>query len=101
MVANRAGYHFMRRDSTTRLWSHKNGGGADNKVETVATKLHANKKGLSRHVEITDNVAEQLLLCVNATYAGFIGFTFAGYFLVPDAGFTVNGLAHRSVAPDR
>ena len=91
MVSNRVGFHFMRRDSATGLWSHKNGGG-NSEVETSGHKAPMGANRLGRDEAINDDVAVQLLLCANAAYYGFHGFAFAGYVLVPHDGIAVAGL---------
>lgn len=87
MVVNATGFHFMRRDSRTRLWSHKNGG-RGNPVETCVYKL---RNGADRfQVPITDEVAAELLKNRRVTYSNFANdFKFAGYLLVPSDGITV------------
>lgn len=90
MIAKSDGFHFMRRDSATGLWSHKNGGG-NAEVETSATLLAKPGKTLTRETKITDAVAIELLECTNGKYIGFAGFKFVGYVLVPREGITVKG----------
>ena len=90
MVVKRDGFHFMRRDSTSGLWSHKNGGGAA-EVETSAGVVSPIAGRLVRHIPITDAVAVDLLRCTTPGYLGFSGFTFAGYLSVPEDGITVQG----------
>jgi hypothetical protein len=87
MVVNSTGFHFLRRDSTTHLWSQKNGG-QGNPVETCVAKLH---NGRDRFlVPIKDDVAVELLKNRRVTYSDFANdFKFAGYVLVPSAGITV------------
>lgn len=90
MVVKSDGFHFMRRDSTTGLWSHKNGG-ADAEVERSAVLLATAGQLRVREVPITDAVAVELLECGEGKYLAFSGFKFAGYVLVPHEGITVRG----------
>jgi hypothetical protein len=87
MVVNSTGFHFMRRDSTTQLWTHKNGG-QGNAVETSVYKL---RNGIDRfQVPIEDDVAVEMLKNRRVKYANFANdFKFAGYLLVPSDGITV------------
>jgi hypothetical protein len=87
MVVNPTGFHFMRRDSITHLWSHKNGG-RGNPVETSVYQLH---NGADRFlVPITDEVAVEMLKNRRVRYSNFANeFKFAGYVLVPSDGITV------------
>jgi hypothetical protein len=90
MVAKSDGFHFMRRDSTTRLWSQKNGGG-DAEVDTSAILLATGVQRGPRQTPITDAVAVELLQCTEGKYIAFSNFRFVGYVLVPHAGITVKG----------
>lgn len=90
MVVKTDGFHFMRRDSKTGLWSHKNGG-ADAEVETSATLLPTPGQLGPREIPLTDPVAVELLQCTQGKYVAFAGFRFAGYVLVPHDGITVAG----------
>lgn len=91
MVVKADGFHFMRRDSTTHLWSHKNGGGAA-EVETSALLLTiGNPSGDTRQLEISDDIAMEMLTCQAGRFMNFPGFRFAGYVLVPNDGITVRG----------
>jgi hypothetical protein len=87
MVVNATGFHFMRRDSRTHRWTHKNGG-RGNPVETCVYKL---RNGADRFlVPITDDVAVEMLKNRRVTYSNFANdFKFAGYLLVPSDGITV------------
>lgn len=90
MVVKPDGFHFMRRDSRSGLWSHKNGA-ADAEVETTAKLLPTGAQRIVRQMPITDAVAVELLRCTEGKYIAFTGFKFAGYILVPDEGITVKG----------
>ncbi|RFP14752.1 hypothetical protein D0T23_12185 [Duganella sp. BJB475] len=91
MVAKDDGFHFMRRDSSTGLWSHKNGG-LGSEVETGAALWPPSKPGrTARYVPIDDNVAQALLGCQSGKYVNFAHFRFVGYLLVPSGGITVGG----------
>lgn len=80
MLANRYGYHFMRRnDHINGLWTHKNGGQGD--VETCYYE-----PDLEKPVAITDEVANKLLK--NPALIG-CSMTFNCYFKVPRGGFPV------------
>lgn len=85
MVVKTDGFHFLRRDSATGRWSHKNGA-QDAEVETFATLAAS-----GRPVVLDDNVFVTLVRTGQGTYrSSFPGFTFAGYLLVPSAGFAVS-----------
>lgn len=90
MIGKADGFHFMRRDSRSGLWSHKNGG-ADAEVETGAHLLGSGGRTRVRNIPITDDVAVELLECTSGKYLAFTGFTFVGYVLVPHAGIQVAG----------
>jgi hypothetical protein len=92
MLVTARGFHFMRRDTATGLWSHKNR--SDGEVEVTVTRSTAAGRLPKRNVPITDAVAVEMLSNPFPpqnydTLGG--GFTFAGYILVPTAGFTVAG----------
>lgn len=92
MVAKDDGFHFMRRDSHTGLWSHKNGG-LGSEVETGAALWPPSKPHrTARYVPIDDEVAYGLLGCQPGKYVHFDHFKFVGYLLVPTGGITIAGL---------
>lgn len=85
MVVKTDGFHFLRRDSTSGRWTHKNGA-QDAEVESSAT-LAAN----GRPVVIDDAVFVALVRTGQAQFrSSFPGFQFAGYVLVPNAGIAVS-----------
>lgn len=81
MVANNMGYHFMRRNDVTCLWSHKNG--AASPVET-----HFYDAASEQPLAITDAVVGRIL-----AQPALIGcsMTFNSYLSVPIPGITVKG----------
>ena len=87
MMVNEGGFHFMRRDSTTGMWSHKNGGVGNG----VDTSVHERRKGVNRFlVPIDDTVAAEMLRNVPVHFQDFgLRYKFAGYVLVRTAGITV------------
>lgn len=92
MLATAGGFHFMRRDSLTGLWSHKNR--SDGEAETSVQLIRAGRRLGRRSVPITDTVALELLrnLSPGLTVEPFGGgYRFAAYMFVPDAGITVEG----------
>jgi hypothetical protein len=81
MVANAMGYHFLRRNDATGLWTHKNGSASP--VET-----HFYDNAIEQPVAITDVVIAQIL----ATPALIsCSMTFNSYLSVPVPGITVKG----------
>lgn len=93
MLVTAGGFHFMRRDSKTRLWSHKNR--SDGAPESTAE--HSGPVGrLGRKSSpITDEVAVELARnhFPGLNYEPFGGgYFFAGYILVPDEGIVVKGV---------
>lgn len=85
MVVKNDGFHFLRRDSATARWTHKNGA-QDAEVETFATLAAS-----GRPVPLTDDVFLTLVTTGQATYrSSFPGFKFAGYMAVPNGGFAVS-----------
>lgn len=95
MLVTAGGFHFMRRDSNTNLWSHRNGSyGA---VEASVQHIGSGRLG-SRSSAITNEVAIEIL---KNQMPGLIyqplggGFVFAGYILVPEDGIEVSGVTRR------
>lgn len=93
MLVTNCGFHFMRRNPHTNLWSHKNG--SFGVVETYAE--HAAPAGRlgRKHSPISNLVAVELLRnqSPGQTYLPIGGgFKFAGYIVVPDEGIVVSGL---------
>lgn len=95
MLITSAGFHFMRRDTDTGLWCHKNGSfGAPE--YTAVVRGPAGRLG-RREVPITDDVALELL---ENQFGGRFealggGYAFAGYAVVPKAGIPVSGYTQR------
>jgi hypothetical protein len=91
LLVTAGGFHFMRRDTASGLWCHKNGsyGTPEYGAELSGTVGRLGR----RKVPITDAVALDLLANqAGGRYASFGGgFIFAGYVMVPDAGITVSG----------
>ncbi len=91
MLVNNAGFHFMRRDTASGLWCHKNGsyGAPEYGVQLIGAigRLGARK------LPITDAVALDYLANGAAGRHEMLGggYFFAGYILVPDTGFVVRG----------
>ena len=84
LVVKSDGFHFLRRDSLTGHWSHKNGA-QDAQVETFASLTDS-----GRPEPLDDAVVVDLLRSGQGRYrSSFPNFSFAGYLLVPDAGLTV------------
>lgn len=84
MVVRRDGFHFLRRDSATGLWSHRNGA-QDAEVETFASIAAS-----GRPVVIDDAVTVELLRNSAACRSSFPNFGFAAYLLVPTGGIAVS-----------
>lgn len=88
MVVRLDGFHFLRRDSTTGLWSHKNGGGN----AEIETGVYDTQRG--RYVKLTDAVVVPMLELGQTRYfSGFNTFKFAAYLIVPHSGIRVAGAA--------
>ena len=84
MVVKSDGFHFLRRDSLTGQWSHKNGA-QDSPVETFASLADS-----GRPEPLDDAVVVDLMRTGQGRYrSSFPNFAFAGYLLVPEAGLTV------------
>ncbi len=84
MVVKSDGFHFLRRDSLSGQWSHKNGA-QDAPVETYASLADS-----GRPEPLDDYVVVDLMRTGQGRYrSSFPNFAFAGYLLVPDAGLTV------------
>lgn len=81
MVSNKMGYHFMRRNDSTGLWSHKNG--AASTVETCFYDID-----IEQPIAITDTVADRILK--NPALIG-CSMSFDSYLSVPLPGITVKG----------
>ena len=82
MVAHPMGYHFMRRNDSTGLWSHKNGA-------TSAVETYFYDWGSEQPLALTDRVVADLL--ANPERMSCSGMVFTAYFRVPAAGITVRG----------
>ncbi len=93
MLVTAGGFHFMRRDSRTNLWSHKNR--SDGAPEATAEHLGPAGRLGRRSSPITDDVAVELARNqfpgVNVEPFGG-GYFFAGYILVPEEGIVVRGV---------
>lgn len=84
MVAKADGFHFLRRNDTTLLWSHKNGPGSDPETYIYNNELEQNQI-------MTDGVVEDLLVNIQSPkyVSGFNSMTFVSYFQVPLSGIWV------------
>ncbi len=81
VVANNVGFHFMRRNEMTGLWTHKNGA-----FENESTYFY--DRTLEQPVAITDQVVATIL--ANPQLIG-CAMTFHAYISVPNAGLQVRG----------
>ena len=81
MVSTPHGYHFLRRNETTGLWSHKNG--AWNEVET-----YFYDRELEQPVAITNDVVLKLLKNPRLMECDM---RFDSYLYVPQRGIQVAG----------
>ena len=84
MMVKSDGFHFLRRDSLSGQWTHKNGA-QDSPIETYASLAEG-----GRPEPLDDFVTVDLMRTGQGRYrSSFNNFAFAGYLLVPDAGLTV------------
>jgi hypothetical protein len=105
LLVTLGGFHFMRRDPGTRLWSHKNR--SIGEVETSVARLCQGPKGrlALRSDPITEPIAVELLrnLYPGAVHEAFGGgYVFAGYIMVPMEGIRVAGATNIiNAVPDK
>lgn len=92
MLVRNGGFHFMRQDPNTKLWSHKNG--PNGEVEVAATHLRQGRLGCRKSL-IDNNVAIELLRnpSPGVKYVPLANnYIFAGYIFVPNKGIEVSGI---------
>ena len=85
MLTNAGGFHFMRRDETTRRWSWKD-------ANHGSVKLNVLHFPSDHYVYINDANLNDILVANRGNYVwAYNQMTFQGFFAVANAGFAVAG----------